>query len=244
MCGCGKSGLAGPRKRRPYVSGLGALISPGGGLGALYSGSRIRVGFAFNYSMAYDPDEIEPTLTSYIQNALYTFLADGVTFKDVDVQVSPPGWFSDGYITVSATTNTELPSADSFGDMVDYGLKQYLPRITINRRDETLIDYVAPGNVGKPGAQQPGPPKVCSWDTMDFRDYIDCQLGLGKFGQPSGPATPGAGSNKLPAAPGQCQWSTMSTTDWLACQLGVTPTSALVVGGIGMLVLFAFIKSR
>ncbi len=243
MCGCGKSGLAGPRKRRAYASGLGALISPGGGLGALYSGSRVRVGFAFNYNMAYPPSEIETTLVSYIQNAMYSYLADGVTFKDVDIQVSAPGWLSDGYITFSATTNTELPTADVFGDMAEYGLKQYLPRIVINRRDETLIDYVSPGNVGKPGAQQPGPPKVCSWATMDLRDYVDCQLGLGKFGQPSGTTTPGTG-NKLPAAPGQCQWSSMSTTDWLACQLGVTPTSALVVGGVGALILIAVLSRR
>jgi len=39
-------------------------------------------------------------------------------------------------------------------------------------------------------------------------------------------------------AQGGCSYSSLSLPDWLACQLGVTPTTALVVGGVAALVLF------
>lgn len=51
-----------------------------------------------------------------------------------------------------------------------------------------------------------------------------------------------------PAVPrdpqGGCSWALMNPPDWLACKLGVTPTTALVVGGVGALILLAAIKSR
>lgn len=38
-------------------------------------------------------------------------------------------------------------------------------------------------------------------------------------------------------AQGGCSYSSLSLPDWLACQLGVTPTTALVIGGVGALIL-------
>lgn len=37
---------------------------------------------------------------------------------------------------------------------------------------------------------------------------------------------------------GGCSFQSLNLPDWLACQLGVTPTTALVVGGVGALILF------
>jgi len=142
-----------------------------------------------------------------------------------------------------------LPTANAFGDMVEYGIAQYLPSIYTTRRDETLIDYVAPGNVGKPGVDQAGPPKVCDWSTMDFRDWFDCQFGLGKFDQLTPDQKTAAQdqarrNNTGPGAPGDCQWSSMQFGDWVACTLGIKGavggitagvTGALI--GVGVLVL-------
>lgn len=194
-------------------SGLGSLM------GSLAAGSRVRVGFPFAYNLGYDPAEIESQIVSYIQDALYNYLGDGATFRDVRISVSAPGWFSDGYITAEATTQTELPSANAFGDMVEYGLKQYLPRITISRRDETLVDYYGQGQ--PQGSPSSGVPQVCSWDTMDFRDYLDCQLSIGKFSK-TGQQAPQVNTNpQAPPKPGECVWSQMSFGDYVACQLGI-----------------------
>jgi len=243
-CGCGCKSKVGESS---LMSGLlGALM------GELAAGSRVRVGFPFQISHAISSDEIdrlEPQIVSYIQGPLYNYLNDGVTFSDVNVAVNPPGYFSDGYITVSATTRTGLPTANAFGDMVEYGIAQYLPSIYTTRRDETLIDYVAPGNVGKPGVDQAGPPKVCDWSTMDFRDWFDCQFGLGKFDQLTPDQKTAAQdqarrNNTGPGAPGDCQWSSMQFGDWVACTLGIKGavggitagvTGALI--GVGVLVL-------
>lgn len=206
---------------------MGALM------GALSAGSKVRVGFEFDYSLAYDPDEIENQIVSYIQGPLYNYLADDVTLTAVNIAVQPPGIFSSGYITVSATTKTQLPSANVFGDMVQYGISQYLPRIVWNRRDETLIDYVAPGNVGKPGVEQAGPPKVCDWNTMDFRDWFDCQFGLGKFDQLT-PQQKTEAQQRAAATgkPGECKWSDMDFGDWVACTLGIKGAVGGITAGV------------
>lgn len=224
-------------------------------MGVLSSGSVVRVGFEFDYSLAYDPDEISSQIVSYVQGALYNYLADDVTFSNVNVAVQPPGYFASGYITVSATSRVQLPSANSFGDMVEYGLRQYLPRITVNRRDETLIDYVGPGNVGKTGVEQAGAPKVCDWNTMDFRDWFDCQFGLGKFDQltpaQKAEAQQRAQQSNLPAAPGECVWSSMAFGEWVACQLGIKSaiggvaagaTGAII--GVGLLAVVAVVALK
>jgi len=213
-------------------SGLGELM------GDLAAGSRVRVGFEFDYSGAYNPDEIEGQLTSYIQNALYNYLADGVTFSDVRVSVSPPGYFSSGYITVEATTRTPLPTPNSFGDMVAYGIAQYLPRIVATRRDETLVDSYGQAQTQAPGLPPAGVPQVCSWDTMDFRDYLDCQLGIGKFANRSGTQAPQVNTNpQAPSAPGACNWSQMSFGDYVACQLGIkSAVGGIAAGATGALV--------
>lgn len=230
---------------------LGALM------GELTAGSRVRVGFEFDYSLAYDPDEISNQIASYIQTALYNFLADDVTFTGVDVAVKAPGMIASGYITVQATTRVQLPSANAFGDMVQYAIEQYLPRIQWSRRDETLIDYVAPGNVNRPGVEQAGPPKTCQWSTMDFRDWFDCTFGLGKFDQLT-PDQKSAAQDEArrqgvgPGVTGDCKWSAMQFGDWVACTLGIKGavggitagvTGALI--GVGVLVVgFAVLLKR
>lgn len=191
-------------------SGLGSLM------GNLAAGSRLRVGFEFDYNLAYNPDEIEPQITSYIQDALYNYLADGVTFSDVRVTVQPRGWISSGYITVEATTRTPLPSPNSFGDMVAYGIAQYLNRIVVTRRDETLVDSYGSGQpAGSPPA---GVPQVCDASVMDAWEWAQCTLGLGQWSKP--PAGQ-VNTNPQPPQAGQCVWSQMSFGDYVACQLGI-----------------------
>ncbi len=113
----------------------------------LNPGSRVRTGSAFNWSdLGYDPvaSGNEAELVDITRANLLNFLYDGVTFSDVRVTVEPPGWFADGYITVEATTKTQLPNAETFGDMIAYALAQYLPIVQVMRRDATRIDYAAP----------------------------------------------------------------------------------------------------
>lgn len=43
---------------------------------------------------------------------------------------------------------------------------------------------------------------------------------------------------------GACDFKTMGLPNWLACQLGVTPTTAVVVGAIGALIVVAAIGRR
>ena len=206
-------------------------------MGDLAAGSRLRVGFEFDYSGAYNPDEIESQIVSYIQGALYNYLADGVTFSDVRVSVSPPGYFSSGYITVEATTRTPLPTPNSFGDMVAYGITQYLPRIVATRRDETLVDSYGTTQTQAPGLPPAGVPQVCSWDTMDFRDYWDCQFSIGKFAKRPGTQTPTVNTNQPPPPPGTCVWSQMSVGDYIACQLGIkSAVQGVAAGAVGGLV--------
>jgi hypothetical protein len=204
------------------ASGMGNCGSGLHGLmGELAAGSRVRTGFEFNYNLGYDPAEIESQIVSYVQEGLYSYLADDVTFSDVNIAVQAPTFFSQGYITVSATSRTPLPSANVFGDMVAYGIGQYLSRLVVTRRDETLVDFYGQGQ--PQGAPSPGVPSICDWDTMDLRDWMDCQLGIGKFSK-----TPQQQQqqqqNQLPPAPpppGQCVWSQMTFGDYIACQLGI-----------------------
>lgn len=227
-CGCHSCGQS-------LLSGLmGRLLG-----GVLTAGSRVRVGFPFQISHAIPSDEIsalEPQIASYIQQGLYSYLVDGVTFASANIIVNPPGYFSDGYITVEATTATDLPTANVFGDMVQYGITQYLPKIYTTRRDETLIDYAAPGRPDQQGVEQAGPPRVCSWDTMDLQDYVNCNLGIGKWGSQAPP--PGSTPSPLPpAAPGECNWSQMSFGDYVACQLGIkSAIGGVAAGATGALV--------
>jgi hypothetical protein len=126
----------------------------------LTPGSRIRVGFVFDWSpdLGYDPSTNEAQLVSIIRANLLNFLDDGVTFSNVSVVVDPlPGWFSSGYITVEATTNTQLPNAETFGDMAAYAIAQYLLIINITRRDATRIDYAAPAPTPRPSTPTPSP---------------------------------------------------------------------------------------
>lgn len=230
--GCGCSDCGGG-------SLLGALM--GRLMGVLAAGSRVRVGFPFQISHAISSDEIdalEPQIVSYIQQGLYSYLVDGVTFASARISVNPPGYFSDGYITVEATTAADLPTANVFGDMVQYGINTYLPKIYTTRRDETLIDYAAPGRVNQQGVEQAGPPRVCSWDTMDLQDYVNCNLGIGKWGSSDGAPPPGStGSPNVPTAPGECQWSSMSFGDYVACQLGIkSAIGGVAAGATGALI--------
>ncbi len=208
-------------------SGLGELM------GDLAAGSRVRVGFEFDYNLAYNPDEIESQIVSYIQGALYNYLADGVTFSDVRVSVQPVGHFSNGYITVEATTRTPLPNPNVFGDMVENGIETYLQRIQWTRRDETLVDSYGTTQTQAPGLPPAGVPQVCSWETMTVEDYFDCQLGRGRFSK-----APQVNTNpQAPSAPGACKWSQMSFGDYVACQLGIkSAVSGVAAGATGALV--------
>jgi len=129
---------------------------------ALNPGSRVRIGFEFDWSpdLGYDPSTNEAQLVSIIRANLLNFLDDGVTFSNVSVVVDPlPGWVSSGYITVEATTNTQLPNAEAFGDMVQYAIEQYLLIIKWTRRDSARIDYAAPAPTPKvrPRPDAPAP---------------------------------------------------------------------------------------
>jgi hypothetical protein len=226
-------------------------------MGALYPSSRVRVGFVFNWSptLGYDPSDREAQLVSEIQAVMINYLNDDVVLSNVRVTVNPvPGYFSSGYITVEATTDTELPSANSVADMIEYGLRTYLLTIQIIRRDEALIDYVAPAARNQPGVQQAGPPTVCDWNTMDFRDYIDCQLGIGKFSKSQTPTTTVQGQPRTPQpplAPGECDFSRQSFGDWLSCSLGLKSVTGGAAAGaslglvlVGGVVLLALVASR
>lgn len=247
-CGCGCKSEA------PASSLIGEIGSRFMGrlMGTLTAGSRVRVGFPFQISLAYPREEIdalEPQIVSYIQQGLYSYLVDGVAFSSAKISVNPPGYFSDGYITVEATTASDLPTANVFGDMVEYGIRQYLPKIYTTRRDETLIDYAAPGRVGQQGVEVAGPPRVCDWNTMDFQDWVNCNLGIGAWGSQGGAPSPGStGSPNVPTAPGDCVWSSMPFGEWVACELGIKSviggvtagaTGALI--GVGLLALGAVI---
>jgi len=210
-------------------SGLGSLM------GSLAAGSRVRTGFEFDYNLAYNPDEIESQIVSYIQGPLYNYLDDDVTFGDVRISVQAPSSFSSGYITAEATTRTPLPTPNAFGDMVAYGIAQYLPRIVATRRDETLVDYYGQGQ--PPGQPAPSVPSVCDWNTMDFRDWTDCQLGIGKFSKQQAPGSQVNTNPQLPPAPGECSWSQQTFGDYVACQLGIkSAIGGVAAGATGALV--------
>ena len=179
-CGSGLSGLYG-------LDGLSGLMGE-----LLAAGSRIRVGFAYNYSRAYDGDETEAMGVGYIQSGLSNQLNALGVFSSVGVAVKMPEYFDlqDGYITVSLTTADGQDNTDNVAGMIQYAISTYLPRILITRYDGTTIDHVPLEAQGKPGVAQvtrppqqqsilpPSPPGACNWSAMDFGDYIACQLGI------------------------------------------------------------------
>lgn len=216
MSGCCGSGLSG-------LYGLDGLM--GNLMGDLASGSRVRVGLEFEFSHAYDPDETEAMGPGPIQNLFYSHF--GSSFRDVRVSVQMPTFWSDGYVTVEATSTTPLPDASTFGQMVEMAFRQYLPRYLWEKTHETLIDY-APST---PGAQSAGPPQVCDFSQMGAQDYLDCRLGLGRWAKPQ----TGQQNQNQSGQPSKC--AGMSPGDWIACQLGITPTAGVAAGAIGTLVL-------
>jgi hypothetical protein len=225
MNGCCSSGLSGlygldelfAAGRRAYEDGLNGLM------GELASGSRVRVGLEFEFSHAYDPDETEAMGPGPIQNLFYGHF--GSSFRDVRVSVQMPTFWSDGYVTVEATSTTPLPDASTFGQMVEAAFRQYLPRYLWEKTHETLIDYAPP----TPNAQPAGPPQRCDFSQLGLQDYLDCQLGRGRW------ANQQTQNQNQPGQPSRC--AGMSPGDWIACQLGITPTAGVAAGAIGTLVL-------
>ncbi len=186
------------------LSGLYGLDGLSGLMGELLApGSRLRVGFAYNYSRAYDGDETEAMGPGYIQSGLSNQLNALGVFSSVSVTVKMPEYFDlqDGYITTHLTTKDGQSDPENVAGMIQYAIQQYLPRILVTRYDGTTIDFVAPDVVGKPGVAQvtrppqqqstlpPSPPGACNWSAMDFGDYIACQLGIKS---PLGGVTAGA----------------------------------------------------
>lgn len=218
LSGCCGSGLSG-------LYGLDNLM--GNLMGELTVGSRVRVGLEFEFSHAYDPDETEAMGPGPIQNLFYSHF--GSSFKDVRVSVQMPTFWSDGYVTVEATNMTPLPDAATFGQMVENTFRQYLPRYLWEKTHETLVDYAPPTQ----GAQPARPPQVCDFSQLDFRDYIDCQLGLGRWAK-----QPGQQQNQRPPAQsGECDWDTLSFGDWVACNLGIkSAIGGVAAGATGALV--------
>ena len=166
------------------LSGLmGELLAPG---------SRLRVGFAYNYSRAYDGDETEAMGPGYIQTGLVNQLNALGVFSGVSVDVKMPEYFDlqDGYITVHVTTLDGQDNTDNVAGMIQYAIQQYLPRILVTKYHGTTIDFVPTEVVGKPGVAQvtrppqqqstlpPGQPSQCNWSTQSFGDYVACQLGI------------------------------------------------------------------
>jgi hypothetical protein len=208
---CGSSDLAG-------LYGLSGLNGLNGLMGDLLApGSQARVGFAFNYSLAWDADETAAMGAGSIQSAIYNQLASLGVFSSISVTVNPmPAFLSDGYILVYATAKDGQSNPENIGDMVQYAIQQYVPRVLITRRDPVKIDYVPPEAQGKAGVAQPSQtqqlpqsqPGQCNWDTQSFGDYVACQLGI---------SSPIGG-------------------------VGVGAVGALVAVGIGTLILVAVLK--
>ena len=168
------------------VHGLGAL-------GALNPGSKLRVGFAFQWSdtLGYDPiaSGYETNLASEIQANLVNYLNDGVTFRDVTARVDHvPDYAYDGYVIIEATTaGWTIPDANVFGDMAAYILSQYLPILTVTKRDAVQIDYSAPAPptpaptptpTTPPATTPPPQPSQCNLNQQGLAKWIACQFGL------------------------------------------------------------------
>jgi hypothetical protein len=206
------------------LAGLYGLSGLNGLMGELATGSRVRVGLEFEFSHAYDPDETEAMGAGPIQNLFYDQFGPP-TFKDTRVTVQMPTFWSDGYVTVEATSMTPLPYASVFGQMVENAFKSYLPRYIWEKTHETLVDYAPP----TPNAQPAGPPQICDLSQLGLQEYFDCQLGRGRWAKQQ------TQNQNQPGQPSKC--AGMSPGDWIACQLGITPTAGIAAGAIGSLVL-------
>lgn len=156
------------------------------------AGSRVRVGFEYSYDWTPEGIEAERQGPNWLRSAVVTQLQALGVFSSIDVAVQPPSYQNlvDGYITVQVALKDDQSEPANVGDAAQYAIQTYAPGIYIQRRDQVVIDYIPPAEVGKSGVAQVTPRQQtnqnvqqpsqsqCNWDTQGFGDYIACQLGI------------------------------------------------------------------
>jgi len=123
---------------------------------AVIAGSRIRVGFAYKWANVYYPnmpDQLNNPQDAvlYVQNALASWFSGGGGFTNPEISVTAPGWFSDGYILIKASTMATFLSRADIQNTAAAVISQLLPFVLVTRKDDVQIDYV-------PSPSQPATP--------------------------------------------------------------------------------------
>lgn len=176
-CGSGLSGLYGLDRL------MGALVA---------SGSRVRAGFEYQSNASIAEHNAGEDTAATIQQVLTGAMLGSGVFSQAFVQVNEPAWMGlqHGYITASGTTYADVNDPYEISNLIAGLIQDYLPVLTVTRRDPVAIDYVPPNAVGKPGVQQvydpsrqatqnqSGQPGECKWDQLSFGDFIACNLGI------------------------------------------------------------------
>lgn len=195
-CGSGLSGLYG------LDNLMGALLA---------AGSRVRAGFEYQSNASIAQHNAGEDSASQIQDVLAGAMLGSGVFSQAFVQVKEPGWlgYQHGYITASGTTYTDVNDPYEVSTLIAGLIQEYLPVLTVTRRDAVAVDYVPPSAANRPGVQQVYDPSQ--------------QQTQNQSGQPP--------------KPGECKWDDLSFGDYVACQLGITsPISGVGVGAVGALV--------
>ena len=173
-------------------SGLSGLYGLDRLMGALVAtGSRVRAGFEYSSNASIAQHSAGDDTAANIQEVLSGAMLGSGVFSQAFVQVNEPAWmgYQHGYIIAQGTTYQDVSDPSQISDLIAGLIQQFLPVLTVTRRDPVAIDYVPPNAAGRPGVQQvydpsrvqtPGQqqPGQCNWNTQSFGDYIACQLGI------------------------------------------------------------------
>lgn len=175
-----------------WTDGLYGLSGLNGLMGALVaSGSRVRAGFEYQSNASIAQHSEGQDSASQIQEVLAGAMLGSGVFSQAFVQVNEPAWMGlqHGYITASGVTYTDVGDPYEISNLIAGLIQNYLPVLTVTRRDPVAIDYVSPEAARRPGVQQVYDPSrqqtqgqqqqgECKWDQLSFGDYIACQLGI------------------------------------------------------------------
>lgn len=172
------------------LSGLYGLDGLAGLMGALVAaGSEVKVGFAYNVSATSEQQFQGETTPAYIQKVLRGALLGSGLFSSVAVIINPEASIiRDGYILIQGLLYTDQVMPEEVGNIAESLIREYLTAIHMTRRDAVWVlsrpanrpEATAPFNPTQTGQQNqlPGQPGECKWATMDFGDYLACQLGI------------------------------------------------------------------
>jgi hypothetical protein len=176
------------------------------------AGSRFRVGLNLSWrnsaSFPSSPDYFPSWIQDEIEGCLYQ---SGNFFE---VHAERQGGFFNPYVVISGVTAIDFGQADDIGGNIAQTLSECAVSITLDARDNTVIDAVPASYVGAAGVQQ-----------VNATDQG------------------GARIDRIGDEPGKCDaaWQ-KGVTDYLACQLGVTPQQGVLIGALGALLVVVLVS--